>query len=115
MKRLRQEIVHLHEVGDDLASLLSIHARDRQFQAVQRALARQGFAVLAFALRATQQRTGHGILAELFVVVETFKTDRQTQDALAHQGAHLVDDQRQLPGIVEARGNAHEETRGSLG
>ena len=115
MKQLHQEVVHLLEVGDDLAGLVAIHACGRQFQAVQRALARQGLAVLALALQAPQHRTGHGILAELLVVVEVFKTGQETRDALAHQGAHLVDHQLGMPRIVEARRHTLEVIQESLG
>ena len=56
-----------------------------------------------------------GSLRNSPLVLEILEAGHTSQDALAHQSAHFVDDQLRMPRIVETRGHTLVEIQGSLG
>jgi len=68
-----------------------------QFQPVQRRLARQRCAGLAFARKLSRQHRQHGIVPQIVMVIEVFIAERNPEHPLANQGG-----QRMLHQILAA-------------
>ena len=84
----------------------------RVLQAVQRALARQRRRRRGGAVELAEQHAENRIAAKLVVVVEVLIAERQAEDALCHQGLHLVPDVIRMAGVAEAGGEAVDEPDG---
>src|SRR3954447_11920257 len=86
----------------------------RVFQSVERTLAseRRGSGIIL--LEPAQQRTEHGVMAQVFVVDQILVTKRHAEDALAHKAPHPMGDEAWMTPIAKARGEPIHEPDGPI-
>ena len=121
-KDLHQQAIHCRLVHRDLlVAFLLAHRFSRQLQAIQRALARQGLALVALPRPARSRRIGllcqhrqHRILPKLIVVVQIFIPQRQPVHPLAHQLLHRVLDPLRLPMVRKTSRKLGDDPRALL-
>ena len=115
-ERLHEERVDVAMPGDDLlVAALGVGPHRRQFQAIERALARQRLAsilaaatVLAGRIGLAHQHRQERIVAQGVVVVEVFVAQGQGEDPLGDQFVDGVLDQLGIAVVGEAGGESPE-------
>jgi hypothetical protein len=109
-EKFDQQRVNLWPVTIDLVILRGVAPRC-VFKTVQRALARQGFAV---GPQHRLQHTERWILAQLVVIVEVFVAQHQTEDPLPNQCLDPVLDVAAIALICEATGEPADQSKAAI-
>jgi hypothetical protein len=113
-EKFDQQRVNLWPVTIDLVILRGVAPRC-VFKTVQRALARQGFAVgPQHRLQFTGQHTERWILAQLVVIVEVFVAQHQTEDPLPNQRLDPVLDVADIALICEATSEPADQSKAAI-
>ena len=100
-ERVHQQLVHGIEIRNDLPVLRRHRPRRRQFQTVQRALARKRGAIRPRRLRLPQHRPDRRILLRPVMVVEILPARRQRKQPLPNQRLHRVHRQKGTARVPE--------------
>src|SRR6201981_3009013 len=88
--------------------------RAGEFEPVERRLAGNRRTIFAARRKLARQYRHQRLVGQLVVVVEVFVAERDGKDALADQRSHAVLDEFRYPLVIEAAGEALDETHGSI-
>ena len=118
-KNIHQHPIHRALVQDDLlVPLLFSQLRRPQFHAVQRALARQGGALIAHPspifprqILLLHQHRQQRIASQLLVIVQILVAQGQSVNPLPHQLPHLVFPQLRIPIVAKAARELADDAR----
>ncbi len=116
---IHQQLIHRRRIQHGfLVARCLIGIGRCQFQTIQRALARPGFApvllpppLLAFHIRLAAQQCQQWVRAQLVMIVEVLVAQRQSVDSLPHQFPHAVFGPVRISMVSKAAGKLPQNTR----
>jgi hypothetical protein len=113
-KKRDQQRIDLRSIAIDLVVLRAMPLRC-VFKTIERALARQSFAVRAqYRAQLPRQRCKGGILAQLVVIIEVLIPQRQAEDPLPYQCLDLMFDVARIAPVAEASGEPTHQPEAAI-
>lgn len=117
-KSIHEELMDRLQMGSNLlVPMLRVRTDRRQFQSVERALARQGFptvarvlSIVAFRICLPDQRGQQRIVPQPVVIVEVFITQAQSEEPLLQQVDQRMLDALRIAMIGETGGEPFDES-----